>query len=245
MKIEGPEWKTFDSLYALDSFANYWAENEKLIKRAADEQEEQNKPTWTPQDEDGIGEYRAEVRIVRHLHDEIMTPMLRYSCISMLYSTVERELRRMVANLEHERGKQKLTLKELNGSFLQRVGKFTETFFDLTLTKCPEYNAICDLQKIRDCIVHCRGEVSLMNETDRKYLLKLKDSRPGFFAVERTDIDIGDECIEQFIREVWRFFLWIFRELNWKTDDSWQANKWAVLATGIQQPKPEKPVNPP
>jgi len=230
MILRAPEWKTFNTLYALDSFANYWAENEKLIQKAADDEEQKRKPSWTPQDDAEMGEYREEVRISRHLHDEIMTPMLRYSCISMLYTTVERELRRLVVNLEQERGKQKLDSKDLKGSFLQQTGKFSEVCFGLTLADCPEYKAVCDLQKIRNCIVHCRGEVNLVNEGDRKYMLKLKDARPGFFAWEGTDVEICPECIEQFIREMWRFFVWIFRELNWKIDDSWRGNKWAVLA---------------
>jgi len=41
--------------------------------------------------------------MARQLHDEIMTPAFRYSCIVMLYTTIERELRRLVQNLEKQR----------------------------------------------------------------------------------------------------------------------------------------------
>jgi len=233
MNSERFEWKTFDTLYALESFADYWAENEKLIKIAADEQEKKHAPTWTPTDDDERGEYDMEVRNIRHLQDEIMIPMFRQSCIVMLFSMVERELQRLVDNLNKEHGKQKLGPKDLRGSFLQQTNKFTEAFYGLSLTNCPEYNAVCDLQKIRDCIVHCRGEVSLVNESDRKYLLALKKNRPGFLALERTALDIEAECIEQFIREIWRFFVWIFTELKWKLNDLWEQKKWAKLVDGI------------
>ena len=142
-------------------------------------------------------------------------------------------MKHLVANLDLEHGKQKLTPKDLKGSFLQQTNKFTEVFYGLSLKKCPEYNAVCDLQKIRDCIVHCRGEVSLANETDRKYLVALKASRPGFFAFEGTEVEIGPECIGQFIMEIRDFFVWIFSELKWKMDDSWDRNKWAALVDGI------------
>jgi hypothetical protein len=221
------EWKTFDSLYALDSFGTYWSENEVLIQKAADEAEVQYGPKWKPTDEQEYGEYRAEVDAVRHLHDEIMTPMFRYSCIVMLYSVVERELRRLVENLESERGKQKLKVSEVRGdSFLGQVAKFVETFFSLRLPACPQYQGVCDLQKIRDCIVHSRGEVSLSR--DKAYLVSLKDRRTGFFAWEGTDMEIRAECIEQFIRETWAFFIWVFSELQWKIDDSWKQKKWLV-----------------
>jgi len=31
MDLPTSEWKTFDTLYALDSFGDYWKENERLI----------------------------------------------------------------------------------------------------------------------------------------------------------------------------------------------------------------------
>ena len=234
MNSERFEWKTFDTLYALESFADYWAENEKLIKIAADEQEKKHAPKWTPTDDDERGEYDMEVRNIRHLHDEVMIPMFRQSCIVMLFSMVERSLKRLVDSLEKEHGEKHRTPKEFKGSMLQQTSKFTEKYHGLTLTKCPEYNAVCDLQKIRDCIVHCRGEVSLVkNESDRKYLLALKKSRLGFLALEHTELDIEAECVEQFIREVWHFFVWIFNELKWKLNNLWEQKKWAQFVDGL------------
>ena len=75
------EWNTFDTLYALDSFGKYWLENEALIQKAADEEEAKFGPKWTPNDEEELAEYHMERSTARHLHDEIMTPIFRYSCI--------------------------------------------------------------------------------------------------------------------------------------------------------------------
>jgi hypothetical protein len=210
------DWKTFDTMYALDSFGQYWLENEALIKKAGDAEEDNSGPKWSPKDEDELGEYHMEIRDARRLHDEIMAPMFRYSCIVMLHVIIERELRRLLENLEKERGPQKLKVNEIRGaSFLAQVCKFIEVFFGLQLPVCPQYHAICDLQKIRDCIIHCRGEVSLSR--DKAYLLSLKVSRPGFYAWEGTDIEIRPDCVEQFIKETWLFFTWTFNELKWKT----------------------------
>jgi len=44
MIMHGPEWNTFDTFYAISSFANYWSENEALIQRAADEEEKVSGP---------------------------------------------------------------------------------------------------------------------------------------------------------------------------------------------------------
>ncbi len=227
------EWKTFDTFYALDSFAKYWAVNEALVKKAADEEEERSGPKWKPKDEDELGEYYMERDMARELHDKIITPMLRYSCIVMLYTTIERELRRLVENLEKTHGSQKLKVSDIReSSFLTQVGKFIEAFFGLRLADCAQFQALCDLQKIRDCVTHCRGEVALSR--DKAYLASLKDRRTGFFAFEGTDIDIEEACVEQFIKESWGFFTWLFGALQWKIDDSWMDKKWAQTSSGTK-----------
>jgi hypothetical protein len=219
------ESKTFDTFYALDSFVQYWAENEKLIENAADEEVERSGPKWEPKDEDQLGEYFMERDMARYLHDKILIPMLRYSCIVMLYTTAERELRRLIENLQEQHGPQKLKVSDIRESaFLTQAAKFIEVFFSLRLAACPQFQALCDLQKIRDCIVHCRGEVALSR--DKSYLVSLNDRRPGFFAWEGTDIKIEAECVEQFMRESWHFFVWVFGELKWKIDETWMKKKW-------------------
>jgi hypothetical protein len=220
------EVRTYETLAVLDSVGQSWARNEELIDRDADDEVKVSGPKWQPSDDEELGEYYMEVGITRHLHDMIMTPMHRYSCIVMLYTTIERELRRLVENLEKERGQQKLKLNDIRGqSFLAQVTKFINVFFGCNLTDCPRYGALSDLQKIRDCIIHCRGEVSLSRDKD--YLIGLKGRCPGFSAYEWTDIEIEPECIEHFIRETWAFFVWVFAELNWKVDDHWHKKNWS------------------
>jgi hypothetical protein len=220
------EWKTFDTFYALSSVADYWSESENLIQKAADEAEAQDGPKWTPTDQDEAGEFHEERRIARYLHEEIVTPMFRYSCIVMLATTIERELRRLVKNLEREHGTQKLKVNDIRGDFLGQVAKFVDVFFGLRLAEGAGYQSLRDLQKIRNCIVHCRGEVNLSGDKDKEYLLKLNDRRPGFYASEGIDIQIEKQCIETFIKEAWDFFAWLFGELKWKIDDSWHEKKW-------------------
>ena len=164
-----------------------------------------------------------ERRIARHLHDEIVLPTFRYSCLVMLFAVVERELLRLVRNLE-KGATQNPKFVSKRGSSLKPVSDHCKAHFNLCLQDSPEYGALCDLQKIRDCIVHCHGEVSLSR--DASHLIGLKHRRPGFSAYEGTTIDIEAECIEQFLKEVWSFFLWVFHQLKWDVDDSWLEKKW-------------------
>ena len=165
MKFKMPERKTHETFYRLDAFRSYFLESEKLLQRAKQEEESRNGPS--------------------QLHDCTIVPTFRHSCLVMLYAIFERELLRLVENLEKERGPQVLKYKNLRGSLMEQVAKFLEVFFGLRINSSPNHPALCDLQKIRNCIVHCCGEVDLVtNKNERDYLLRLKDSRIGFFAWE-------------------------------------------------------------
>src|SRR6266404_6872487 len=86
--------KAYSTLGALHTLAQHWVENEIIIERAANEEADKNGPKWTPDyvDRDSMGEYFAERDLARDLHDKTMLPMHRYSCIVMLFTTVEKEL---------------------------------------------------------------------------------------------------------------------------------------------------------
>lgn len=224
MKFPIPEDRnTYDTLFALHSFGAFWLENERLIQEASQAAEASYGPKWTPQTQDDFLEFQEEAQSARELYDEIMVPMFRYSSVVTLYSIVERELRRLAENLEEEHGPQALKYKDLKGSLIEQITKFCEVFVRLRLPECPEYGALCDLQKVRDCIVHCHGEIEASRDADR--LIRLQDSRPGFHAGKFSSIRIQPACVEQFVREAWRFFIWVFRQLKWKMDVSWQGSR--------------------
>jgi len=221
--------KTYSTLGALHTLAQHWVENEVIIERAANEEADKNGPKWTPdyEDRDSMGEYFAERDLARDLHDKTMLPMHRYSCIVMLFTTVERELIRLVENLE--KGKWQKMSQEAgmkNKPCMAKAGKFVQDFCGVKLSDCPQYAALIDLQKIRDCIIHCQGEVSLSRDKDVLVKLWLGDKkRRGFAAHPNNDIFIYPECIEQFLKEAWSFFVWVFEKLNWKIAAHWQGDK--------------------
>src|ERR1035438_2538743 len=169
------EPKTHSTMYALHSLAQHWVENEALIERAAKEEIKQNGPKWTPKNDEEISEFVAERSVTRIMHDDIMIPTHRYSCIVMLCTTVERELKRLVEHLEKECGPQNKKVEDMEGkSYLAKVAKFVEVFHKLRLVDCPQYEALHDLQKIRNCIIHFHGEAGLLSKIKEDYLMKLQ-----------------------------------------------------------------------
>jgi hypothetical protein len=120
MQKWGPIWadaqltkKTYSTLGALNTLAQHWVENEIIIERAAVEEVETNGPKWKPDtdDQDSMGEFFAERDMARYMHDNTLLPMHRYSCIVMLFTTVERELIRLVENLEKGKVEENLRRK--------------------------------------------------------------------------------------------------------------------------------------
>lgn len=218
--------KTYSTMGALHTLAQYWVENEIIIERAAKNEADENGPKWTPDwdDRGSVGEWHSERDIARDMHDKTMIPMHRFSCIVMLYSTVERELLRLVENLEKENGPQKLKWKDIRAnSKVEQISRFCEVFYKVRLVDCSQYNAVTELQKIRDCIIHCLGDVGL--SADKEFLVKLRDKRRGFFAHPNSDIHIDEECIKQFLVEVWGFFVSVFGASGWEIASHWQGNK--------------------
>lgn len=216
--------KTYQTLYALDAFRNYWVKNEELIQEAAIRAVETDGPSWNPQTEEEHEKHRWEQLVARQFHDEVMTPTLRYSSIVMLYAIIERELLRIVKNIDPTNA------LKFGSSVLKPVAKFCETTCQLRLHDSPAYEAICDLQKIRDCVVHCRGDVGLSR--DAKYLIALKAHRPGFYAWEETLMYIEPTCMDQFLQEAWQFFIWVFHELKWSIGDAWNGSRGLSCQSG-------------
>ncbi len=227
--------KTYTTFGALHTLAQHWVENEVIIERAANEEAEANGPKWTPDwnDRDSVGEWHSERDVARHMHDHTMFPMHRYSCIVMLFSTVERELIRLIENLEKGKWKKirdEKAAKNKAANPMTEARNFILASRGVKFADCPVYFALTDLQKIRDCIIHCKGEVALSR--DKEHLVEFwlgeknkTKKRRGFAAHWDNEIYIYPECIKQFLMEVWAFFVWVFEKLNWGIAAHWQGDK--------------------
>jgi hypothetical protein len=138
----------------LHNVAQHWVANENLIEQGAEIEADTNGPKWKPDlnDEQSMGEFFAERDLARDVHDRIMIPMHRYSCVVMLFITVERELRRLIENLEKERGPQKLKVNDIREkSYMAQVGKFVAVFYGVKFSDCPQYTSLSDFDRVVLC----------------------------------------------------------------------------------------------
>jgi hypothetical protein len=222
MIIKRPEQKTDHSLVAISCFGDFWLENERLLQEEAHAKES----FTTSSPEEDHAELLDELHHARHSYEEAMMPTFRYMCVVMLFAIVERELLRLVENLSKDPKASTIAFESQKGSVLKPVTRFCEESHSIRLHTCPDYVAVRELQMIRDCVVHCRGQVDLFNKARRPALIHLKDRRPGFVASEGMAIEIERVCISRFLKEIWQFFLWVFENLNWRVEDHWKQRKW-------------------
>jgi len=216
------DWRTFYTFSALSTFESFWKEIERMVSSDASIEEMLNGPKWEPTTHDEIAEYLGDKRIARCLHDEVITPTFRYAAIVILFTIFERELKRFVDNAAKER-QAPITYKDLKGGLLEQVSKYTEAFCGFSLSSLPGYICILDLQKVRNCVVHCLGNPDLVPEAQRTKLLKLHCPAKGLDISEGAPIEINPVFIESSLAATRDFFRALFIQLGWKINDRWQA----------------------
>lgn len=216
------DWRTQWTLSALRGFDGFWKETEKLVAAAADAEEKLNRPDWNPKDEEEYWEYRSLIRAVRHHHDEVITPTFRYAVVVTLFAILERELRRAADYIAAET-KVAISYKGQKGSVIPLVARFIKTHKGISIQSLPGYGDIADLQKVRDCIVHCYGDIALSR--DHALLKKLSTRARGLDAYPGTEMEIAPAFIERAMNAHVKFFTALFNKLGWKIKAEWLENR--------------------
>jgi hypothetical protein len=217
-EFNGIEWRTSDTFSALSAFEQFWRETERIVADDASITAVRNGPKWKPSSGEDYSEFLDAERAARHLHDEIITPTFRYSSVVTLFAIFERELKRLADNLMNGR-RAPISYKDFKGGLMDQVAKYTEAFCGISIAGCRGHNQIHDLQKIRDCIVHCYGEASLSR--DLKHLLNLNSPAKGLGIDDGTPMIIGPAFLTSSLAAIRSFFQDLFGKLGWKINNRW------------------------
>jgi hypothetical protein len=215
IKREPKTWKTLDVLH---SFYRYWLKSEELIAQDASVEEILNRPSWqpNPDDDSESGEYQAEVAAIRAFHDNTMTRILRYSCVALLYSLIEVELRRFIINLIAKPISPKPRQNYLD-AFAQCL-----TSHSLDVEKLRQYASMRELKSVRDCIVHCWGDMNYVKPGPKTALLKLSNLQvKGILCLDKREIHIEKRFVSQKVADSWELFLQLFHRTKWRIDGEW------------------------
>lgn len=203
---------TFKTLYAIQSIINHWVDTEIIISKDASLESYRMAdmlPIVTPDNFDSIS---ANIKTARFLHDNLYIPMQRYSCVLLLCSIIEKELKTLIENVIQDKGKQKLNLKDFSGNLIEQVDSYLHVFHSLKITECRNYNAVIDLQKLRNCIVHSFGG---LRDSDKEKIIQIAKNWEGVRINDLDEVEIDAIAVTIFSENSYEFFEWIFEKFNW------------------------------
>ncbi len=214
------DWRTYHTFSALSSFERFWRDTEELVSTDADRHQHAHGPKWRAETEEEIAELFAQIRAIRCVHDEVITPTFRYAVVITLFALFEREIRRAGDTFAAET-KRPISYRNVRGGHCEHVRKFMRQHAGFDLAGLPGYEEICDLQKVRDCLVHCYGDAELSRDCD--YLLKLSSPRIGLEVDRGIEIVVLPAFLERSVEAIRDFFHALFLRLQWKVNEKWQS----------------------
>ncbi|MDJ1472857.1 hypothetical protein [Xanthocytophaga flava] len=104
---------------------------------------------------------------------------IRYAYLIFLFTILERRVRAVVKlTLELKKDAPK-ELSDYKGAFLDRVRQFMLDNMDFDISTYAEWQQVMLFQKVRDCIIHCGGNIH--ESRDKNYLQSLADK--GIFEL--------------------------------------------------------------
>lgn len=219
--------KTWDTFFALDSFDTYRREIEGMIEREADLATKLHGPKWVPITEEDHDMWEWERREAKRMHEEVLSPMFRYSLVVSLFSLYETELVRVVGILEKDSPQRPVKRCDLAGDVIPQCMRYLQIFENVPNPKgWKEAAEINELRLVRNCIVHCNGQVSQFGE--RQKLLAIwggggSYEKDGILCVEQTRIDINGKFLLSRFGAIWRFYKKLFESLSWPVAADWTA----------------------
>lgn len=101
---------------------------------------------------------------------------IRYAGIVFLFTIFERRVRALCRLIEETDPKPGPKLDDLRGTLTERLKEFFRIRLSVEVGSKASWNSIQNLQKVRDCIIHCGGQVSESRDATFLKSLATKDS---------------------------------------------------------------------
>jgi len=196
----------------LNGLINYLAIMDTQVEHIEIEQSEQLKKdletipnSWSDSDQYSFIQWREnEYQQFKSTFAE----SFRYSFIVLVWLVVEDELKRVC--IEIQRRKELAPQKwKSNGVFVQ-CKEILKKVAGVSVENVAHWSSICDLQKIRDCIVHTSGFVN--DSRDKDYLKKLVEGKRFNLQIDDYDgrLRITTEFCKLAVQSTTEFFAEIF-----------------------------------
>ncbi len=192
-------WWALDIHWAFRAIKEYAERMEEQILRMA--QEDRERIQADPPDEEESSNVWGQ-----HdwLFEETLPRSLRYSCVSLLLTTIETTLAQICREFEKKR-KLPLTLGDLAGRPPEKMLAYIHKAGGVSLPVLPFRATLGHLVNIRHCITHAAGNVELSRSPSPKAVREAARQIEGFSVSPDSYVEIEPGVCTRLIEEaaVW------------------------------------------
>jgi hypothetical protein len=151
-------------------------------------------------------EWEAKVHAYKEQYEQVFPSNIRYSFIVLMHIFFETRLKDACDEISKRRNLT-LTESDLNGSSIERANKFLDKIAGIKVKDHHTWQWLKDLQKIRDCIVHTNGRVSLSR--DKNHIVSLCRKGKGL-SINGESLIIEKSYCSNSIKVIKIFFKHLF-----------------------------------
>lgn len=117
---------------------------------------------------------------------------IRYIKIIFTFTILERRSRAL-SKLIHELKNTDKTIDDYKGGLMDRLKLFIKEYLSIDFEKLTEWPEIVTFQKIRDCIIHCGGQIS--ESRDKEFIERLCVRKEDFEISEDGYLFVNEEYV--------------------------------------------------
>lgn len=101
---------------------------------------------------------------------------IRYMKIVFYFTIIERRIRALIKLSMEVHPEIKSTLSDYKGSFLERVKLFVKENLEIDISQSTSWEQLINFQMVRDCIIHCGGNIFESRDKDKLLTLIEKEN---------------------------------------------------------------------
>lgn len=203
-----------DILNKLNIFKDYKSRIEEKYDQELTELHEKYIEQAKGLNEYELGVFREDTAEDRFYIEDIYTKIHVRSTLVTLYSFLENSLNRLCNQLE-SRNSYPLKLNELRGDGIFRAKLFLEKLALIDFRPVnPEWMKISDMNKLRNCIIHCEGNIKkTKNESAIKEIIKKNKSLECHFS---SELIVKKEYVDELILTIEKLITELFEQALYK-----------------------------
>jgi hypothetical protein len=160
--------------------------------------------------------FELETAILESNFDDHFPRLLRYSIVTLLHTVVETQMFRLADYLRRKQGLA-LTVKDFRGTGIKRTKLYLHKVVGLNVADDPAWKKLCDLNDLRDIIVH-RGGLQGPNKNQQKEVRRLINEYNGGLSLlgpeesPDSEIEVSLDFCRCFLDTIEQFFRRLFQK---------------------------------